>query len=234
MTSAAGAAPVLPAPPPLPHTSRRGETEAGRGEPTAKVTARGRRSGQEGRARGGRPDRAPCSGSGSRAPPGPPAPRRPDALGPRPRSAPAAGTARARRLQADPRGRRRAGGAAAAAAGPVRAGGRRGCGRECPPREPGRQLRPRGRGCKDARAALGNRRRGVVIAGGFAEPSPEEVPGLQSWGHQPRCCRVGDQRPPGSREWGPGLRRRPGGPGVANAGLSELGLCKCRFLGLKR
>lgn len=95
---------------------RRGETEAGRGEATAKVTARGWRSRQAGRAR------APDPGCGLRLRSVPALP---------PRAWPASETPQARQLQADPRGRRWAG-EALARRRLVRCGTREGCGPRSP------------------------------------------------------------------------------------------------------
>lgn len=153
------------------------------------------------------------SGSGSRAPA--PAPPRP-ATG-RSGAAPAAGTARSRRLRADPRGRRRAG--EGRARRPVRCGapggGRWGCSRECPPRgglggssAPGAAVAPTRSWLSGTWGAQGSRR-------ASRSGSRKEVarPQLLS-PHRPQGCGVGDQRPPSSREWGAGR---------ASASLSELG-----------
>lgn len=155
---------------------RRGETEAGRGEATAKVTARGWRSRQAGRAR------APDPGGGLRlrsVPAFHPAlgqPRRHRKLG---------SCRRTREVGGGPAGRWRGGGWCDA--GPARAAARDPLSREpaAPPPRP--RLHRRAGGSREPR-------RGSGIAGGFAEPGPGEgyeatVVGTTqvAWG-----CRDGD------------------------------------------
>lgn len=69
---------------------------------------------------------------------------------------------------------------------------------------------------------------GVLEAGdrgGFAEPGPGGGSEAAVAATIPAAgCRVGDQRPPGSRMWGQGGAGGPEGLGGTNAGLSELGL----------
>lgn len=187
---------------------RRGETEAGRGEATAKVTARGWRSRQAGRAR------APDPGCGLRLRSVPALP---------PRAWPASETPQARQLQADPRGRRWAGGALARRR-LVRCAAGEGCGPGSPPP----------RACSSAPEAAAAPTRGRLSGTSEGEgdrgrlcragPGGGYEAAVVGTTQVARGCRAGDWRPPGSGTWGSGLRR----PGRADAGVSELGLCECR------